>query len=137
MKTIFVDTFYWVALINKTDSWHLPVKNYSYNLKNTQLVTTEEILTETINFFASFPPPIRKGVFQLVNQIIRDPNIQVIPQTHESFIAGLELFEKRFDQGYSLTDCISMITMKKLQITEILTHDKHFSCEGFFVLFKT
>ncbi len=80
---------------------------------------------------------MRKGVFQLVNQIIRDPNIQVIPQTHESFIAGLELFEKRFDQGYSLTDCISMITMKKLQITEILTHDKHFSCEGFFVLFKT
>lgn len=74
MKIIFVDIFYWVALINKADSWHLRVKNYSYNLKNTQLVTTEEILTETINFFASFPPPMRKGVFQLVNQIIHDPN---------------------------------------------------------------
>lgn len=136
MKTYFVDTFYWVALINKSDSWHQLVRNYSSNLHNIKLVTTEEILIETINFFASFPPAMRKGVSQLVNQIIIDPNIQVIPQTHESFMKGFALFQKRFDKGYSLTDCISMTTMTQLNIREILTHDKHFNQEGFLILFK-
>jgi predicted nucleic acid-binding protein len=79
---------------------------------------------------------MRAAVSQLVVQIIADYNIQVIPQTHESFIEGLELFQQRFDKGYSLTDCISMITMKKLDIMEILTHDKHFTQEGFLILFK-
>lgn len=136
MKSIFADTFYWVALINKTDSWHQRVRSYSPNLSNVKIITTEEVLTETINFFASFPAPIRAAVSQLVVQIIADYNIQVIPQTHESFIEGLELFQQRFDKGYSLTDCISMMTMKKLDIMEILTHDKHFTQEGFLILFK-
>ena len=136
MKSVFADTFYWVALINKSDSWHERVRNYSRNLSNIEIITTEEVLTETINFFASFSTPMRAAVSQLVVQIIADRNIQVIAQTHESFIAGLELFQQRFDKGYSLTDCISMVTMKKLKIIEILTHDKHFTQEGFLILFK-
>ena len=135
MKRVFADTFYWIALINKSDSWYQRVKSYSVNLENIEIITTEEVLTETINFFASFPAPMR-AVYQLVVQIIQDHNIQVIPQTHESFIASLELFQQRFDKGYSLTDCISMITMKNLNIMEILTHDKHFTQEGFLILFK-
>ena len=136
MKRVFADTFYWIALINKSDSWYQRVKSYSVNLENIEIITTEEVLTETINFFASFPTPMRTAVSQLVVQIIQDHNIQVIPQTHESFIAGLELFQQRFDKGYSLTDCISMITMKNLNIIDILTHDKHFTQEGFLILFK-
>ena len=135
MKRVFADTFYWIALINKSDSWYQRVKSYSVNLENIEIITTEEVLTETINFFASFPAPMR-AVYQLLVQIIQDHNIQVIPQTHESFIASLELFQQRFDKGYSLTDCISMITMKNLNIIDILTHDKHFTQEGFLILFK-
>ena len=41
MKTLFVNTFYWVALINVADSCHQSVRDYSRNLKNIQLVTTE------------------------------------------------------------------------------------------------
>ena len=136
MKRVFADTFYWIALINKSDSWYQRVKSYSVNLENIEIITTEEVLTETIIFFASFPTPMRTAVSQLVVQIIQDHNIQVIPQTHESFLAGLELFQQRFDKGYSLTDCISMITMKNLNIIDILTHDKHFTQEGFLILFK-
>ncbi len=43
--------------------------------------------------------------------------------------------EVLLDKGYSLTDCISMQTMKSFSITEVLTHDKHFAQEGFTVLF--
>ncbi len=83
-----------------------------------------------------FHPRWKKAVSQLVAQIIADSNITVVPQSHESFTAGLALFNKRFDTGYSLTDCISMVTMKQLNITEVLTHDKHFQQEGLIILFK-
>ena len=35
---------------------------------------------------------------------------------------------------YSLTDCISMETMRAEGIREILTHDNHFTQEGFTIL---
>ena len=46
MKIIFADTFYWVALINPKDQWHQQVKLFSRFLDSTQIVTTDEILTE-------------------------------------------------------------------------------------------
>ena len=66
---------------------------------------------------------------------MNNPAVQVIPQDHESFVAGLNLYEKRLDKGYSLTDCISMNTMNQLEILEVLTHDQHFTQEGFIILF--
>ena len=66
----------------------------------------------------------------------RSPAVEVIEQTHTSFIQGLQLYKERLDKGYSLTDCVSMQTMRQLGITEVLTHDKHFTQEGF-MLFLT
>ncbi|MDX2229976.1 MAG: hypothetical protein NW220_10080 [Leptolyngbyaceae cyanobacterium bins.349] len=60
--------------------------------------------------------------------------MEVISQTHASFQSGVELFQSRLDKGYSLTDCISMQTMRQLGISEVLTHDKHFTQEGFVIL---
>jgi predicted nucleic acid-binding protein len=57
--------------------------------------------------------------------------VTVISQTHQSFLAGLVLYEARPDKDYSLTDCISMNVMRAEGITEILTHDGHFTQEGF------
>jgi predicted nucleic acid-binding protein len=57
--------------------------------------------------------------------------IEVVAQSHESFLAGLALYERRPDKEYSLADCISMNVMKQKQIQEILARDRHFSQEGF------
>ncbi len=58
----------------------------------------------------------------------------VHPQSRASFLSGLAFYEARPDKGYSLTDCISMETMRREGITEILTHDAHFAQEGFTLL---
>jgi predicted nucleic acid-binding protein len=47
----------------------------------------------------------------------------------------LSLYKARADKGYSLTDCISMNTMRERNLTEVLTHDQHFAQEGFSLLF--
>jgi predicted nucleic acid-binding protein len=71
-----------------------------------------------------------------VEAILDDPTVRVIPQSHDSFIAGFKLFRSRPDKGYSLTDCISMQTMRREGLTEALTNDRHFEQEGFRALFR-
>jgi len=66
-----------------------------------------------------------------VREILDDPGIEVVVQSHESFLAGLALYERRPDKEYSLADCISMNVMRQKQIQGILTHDRHVSQEGF------
>ena len=61
--------------------------------------------------------------------------MQVLPQTSAGFAAALTLYEARPDKGYSLTDCRSMLAMKSLGLSDVLTHDHHFTQEGFTILF--
>ncbi len=136
MRQIFADTFYWIALCNQRDQWHQKVVNFSQQLKGTKLVTSDAVLNELLNYYAQFGSEMRLGVSQRVREILRSKNIQVITHTREVFIEGLDLYENRLDKGYSLTDCMSMIIMERFKITEILTHDKHFTQEGFLILFQ-
>ena len=59
----------------------------------------------------------------------------VLPQTRPDFDAALALYEARADKGYSLTDCRSMLALQDLGLTEVLTHDHHFTQDGFTILF--
>ena len=63
-----------------------------------------------------------------------DENFEVIEQTRDVFLKGLELYSSRLDKGYSLTDCISMNICREFEVYEILTHDHHFEQEGFQIL---
>jgi predicted nucleic acid-binding protein len=65
-----------------------------------------------------------------------ESGVQIAPQTHESFLAGLTLYAARLDKRYSMTDCISMQAMRSVGITEVLTHDEHITQEGFTILFR-
>jgi len=66
-----------------------------------------------------------------VKGILSNPGIVVRQQSHQTLLNGLALYKARPDKGYSLTDCISMLIMRQEGITEILTHDNHFTQEGF------
>jgi predicted nucleic acid-binding protein len=46
------------------------------------------------------------------------------------------LFEQRRDKDWSLTDCLSFVSMRDEGITEVLTGDKHFEQAGFTALLK-
>lgn len=71
-----------------------------------------------------------------MRDVLQDNEIIVIPHTYEIFLKGLALYESRPDKGYSLTDCISMATMREHNVTDVLTHDRHFTQEGFTVLLR-
>ena len=134
MKRIFVDTFCWIALANQQDEWHQRARTLYIAHSDANLVTTDEVLTEFLNYFAEAGRYTRQGAYQRVNTILQNERIHVVSQTHDSFLTGIQLYRQRLDKGYSLTDCISMQTMRQLHISEILTHDKHFTQEGFLIL---
>ena len=135
MRAVFADTFYWVALTNPDDSRYREAIGLDNALAGATIVTTDEILTEFVTFFSA-DPWLRHRAAVTVRRLLLDTAVQVIPQTRESFLAGLSLFEARPDKGYSLTDCISMQTMRRESIAEALTNDRHFEQEGFRALFR-
>jgi predicted nucleic acid-binding protein len=128
---VFADTFYWIALSLPGDEAYERAIQITYDI-----VTTEEVLTEYLTFFCAAPEYLRREVAVNVAAMLSDPGVRIIPQTHESFIAGFELYRTRPDKGYSLTDCISMQAMRREGLTDVLTSDKHFEQEGFRALFR-
>ena len=78
--------------------------------------------------------PARRRAVDLVETLYDDSRTVVIPQTHSLFQAGLNLYRRRPDKGYSLTDCMSMAICMEQRIEQVLTHDRHFAQEGFEIL---
>lgn len=128
---VFADTFYWIALTDVTDRFHSQAAQMTH-----EIVTTDEVLTEYLNFFCGSPEIMRREVALVVQDILRDPSVRVISQSRESFLDGLALYSGRADKGYSLTDCISMRAMRREGLTLALTNDRHFEQEGFRALFR-
>lgn len=134
MRTIFVDTAYWVARANRRDQWYQTARELASQLAGVPLLTTELVLVEYLNYFSAFGVEMRDNVAATAQDILEDPNIQIIWQTQELFGSGLALYKTRLDKGYSLTDCVSMVVMHQEKIQEALTHDHHFAQEGFTIL---
>jgi predicted nucleic acid-binding protein len=132
---VFADTFYWVALIHRKDARNKAVMEWSRAAASAVLFTTEEVLTEVLAF-CSADEGLRAKAVKTVRSILVARTVHVVPQSHESFLDGLSLYESRPDKGYSLTDCISMQTMRREGLSDVLTNDRHFEQEGFRALFR-
>jgi predicted nucleic acid-binding protein len=131
MHAVFADTCYWIALLNPRDQTHDIAIRVSRGLTGYRIVSTEEVLTEVLNYFGSRGPYFRSAAAKLVERMPADPSIHILPQNRESFLAGFRLYQARPDKGYSLTDCISMETLRREGLSEVLTNDEHFKQEGF------
>lgn len=136
MKRLFADTFHWIAIANPNDQHHARAVGMSKELWPFRTVTTDEVLLEFLNAMLK-SPNLRAAAAEMVQAVYRDPNIQVFPQTRNSFLGGLSLYKDRSDKAYSLTDCISMQSMHAEEIHESLTEDRHFEQEGFTALYRT
>lgn len=136
MKAFFADTFYWAALTSTEDSSHAQAIHLSRSLQPDRLVTTDEILDEYLAYFSNARRSVRVQAGNTVAGLLENPGVFVVPQSRETFLAGLELYRARPDKGYSLTDCISMQTMRREELTDVLTNDRHFEQEGFRALFR-
>ena len=135
--TVFVDAAYWIARTSPGDQWHeAAIRAIEKLEEGTRLVTTDEVLAEFLTAMSGRGVYVRRLAVNTALDILADPNVEVLQQTRESFLAGLERYSDRIDKRYSLQDCISMNVMESMGITEVLTNDHHFEQEGFTALMR-
>ncbi len=134
MKAAFADTWFWIALTNRDDNRHKQAKAIKAKLGDCYVVTTDEVFVELLAHYSK-APHTRELAVHFVKGLL-ESDVEVLSQSRDSFLSGLKLYENRPDKQYSLVDCISMQTMKAMQITDVLTHDKHFVQEGFKALLR-
>lgn len=137
MKRLFADTVYWIALTNSFDQYHAKAVEVSSALGNCRLFTTEAVLTEFLNALADKGPLVRAAAVEMVEAIMKNSQVTVIPQSWRTFSRSLAFYKARPDKGYSLTDCSSMLLMRERRLSEALTADRHFEQEGFAALLRT
>lgn len=134
MAEAFADTGYWVAMLDPKDSLHQKALDVSRSLGRRRLVTTEMVLTELLGLLSA--PPQRDSAAETVEQLLRNPNVDVIPQTGLLFRDALSRYKMRSDKSWSLTDCASFIVMERREIKDALAYDRHFEQAGFIALLR-
>ena len=102
-----------------------------------RLFTTDLVLIEFLNALADKGLHIRVAAVQMVEAIMNNPQVTVVPMDRRTFTRSLALYKARPDKGYSLTDCSSMLLMRERHLSEALTTDRHFEQEGFVTLLRT
>jgi predicted nucleic acid-binding protein len=131
MRRVFVDTSAWIALLDDTDSLFEQAHRVSLELRaaKTLLVTTEFVLLELADAFCM--PHLRSRAVTYIESLRRETAVITLPASTQWFSLGWEIFKKRSDKSWSLTDCISFAVMSNEGLAEAFTSDRHYEQAGF------
>jgi len=133
MNDVFLDTVGLIATWDIRDQWHAAADAAFQELLQQErcLVTTPLILWECGNTAARCPYRQRVNVFRqhLVQEGLL---IEPTPQEIEASWAAYD----RGEAGQAgIVDHVSFVVMRRLDITEAFTNDRHFQAAGFVTLF--
>ena len=134
MKTIFIDTWGWINILNRQEPYHHEVSQFYHNIRQTRgtVVTTDYILDEVYTLlFKRVPFDLARQAVGLISQAIEDGYLNFLWITQERFKVAQTLRIKFHDKpDISFTDLTSMVVMQELKIREIVTGDAHFTHVG-------
>lgn len=138
MPKVFVDSAFYVAMIDDRDDLHTVAQTAFTRLvasPDTSLVTSDLVLAEVLTYFSRYEEKSRAFAAELATRVLGDPTVSVISFSRDLLIRSIELYATRLDKQYSIADCSSMIICEDNGIRQILTHDHDFVREGFEILF--
>jgi len=133
MKKVFADAFYFFALANLKDAAHAKAVAF-LNTYAGLLVTSVWVLMETADGLAA--PANRDSFLFTLKSLTTNPNVLIVPCDARLFADGVDLYRRRPDKEWSLTDCISFVIVQRDGIMEALTGDHHLEQAGFIALLK-
>ncbi|MBI4356760.1 MAG: type II toxin-antitoxin system VapC family toxin [Gammaproteobacteria bacterium] len=133
-KAVFLDTSFLIALISRTDAFHKKAIHLSRELRlhKTKIVTSWAIVIELGNVLAK--PQHRQVANRLIESLLNDSEVEVIPISDDLCIKAWQLYKKRADKKWGMTDCTSFVVMAEHEIKEVLTADEDFKQAGFIPL---
>jgi len=133
LNAIFADTGYFVALLSANDAHGPAAIEYAALVDEDRtlvLVTTDAVLVELLNFFSRYGHDARVAALKLVRLLLSGGASRVEPQTRELLNDGIALYAERGDKDWSVTDCISLVVMDRLEIDDALAYDHAFVQAG-------
>lgn len=136
MRAVFADTSYWIALLNPEDNLHHKARALSEALGPTRVITSEMVLAEFLNDCSRRGAMLRQTAVAMIKGLRRKAEIFIVPQSSLQFQEALTLYAQRSDKTWALTDCASFQIMEKDNLTQALTHDRHFRQAGFQALLR-
>ena len=125
---IFIDTSYFLALVNNRDKYHEAAKVVAAQV-TPPFVTSDAVLFELGNALAR--PPYRGLGIRALQQIKADMGIDVVHINQDLLAPTIALYQSRLDKAWGLTDCASFVIMQQQGLREALTTDRHFEQAGF------
>ena len=128
MKAVFADTSFYIALLNTRDEHHQNAKQFVTDYKG-DFLTSAWIIAELANFLCQVSN--RSLFVSLYEDLRKDPRVTIIPLSNHLHEAGIDLYSKRQDKDWSLTDCISFLIMQQQNLHEAAATDHHFEQAGF------
>ena len=131
MKTVFADTSYYLALVNSRDEYYAAAHKYTKSFDG-GFVTTAWVIAELANSLARAAN--RSLFLSLLQDLRKDRRVTIVPPTTRLFDRGLDLYARRSDKDWSLTDCISFLVMERTGLNDALSCDRHFEQAGFKIL---
>jgi predicted nucleic acid-binding protein len=131
MTEVFADTFYWLALLNPSDSHHRRVVQEPVN---DRVVTSRAVQIEVMD--ALCERRLRPLAVQFWRDTCRVPTLIVVPLEDQLLDRAATLFANRGDKDWSMTDCITFVIMAERGISSALTGDHHFEQAGFQIRFQ-
>ena len=127
-----MDTAFLIAVIDSSDKYHdMAIKCYKDLIKHKwEVIITEAVLIEIGNGLSKLKwrQVANKWIIS-----IQDSNtiFKVVPTTTGLLNKAINLYGKRLDKEWGLTDCISFVVMEEYKLTNVLTFDHHFEQAGY------
>ena len=127
MKSIVVDSSYWISLFRNKDINHTKAQKLAHQIKDTySLIVTEDILKETLTVVSQRCGKVEsKKVYDIICQ-----QSTVLPSTRVVFDQALDIFFSSAQKNISVIDCEIAHVFKENHCDFILTFDPHFKSLG-------
>lgn len=131
MPDVFVDTSFFIALVNKADPNHTKAKSIAaqFSDENWTGHLTVPILFEIGDGFSRLAR--REIGTKLIQQILESKNYLVHRVEEPLLKKAIEAYTAYNDKEWGLTDGYSFEFMKENGLRKALTFDHHFSQAGF------
>ncbi len=133
MKPVFGDSLYFLALLNPRDAYHERAVQFAQAWRGV-IVTTRWILAEVCDGLSAAQN--RALAVTFVEQAASSARFRVVSGSDALFERGFDLYRRRADKDWTLTDCISFVVMADENLTDALTGDHHFEQAGFKALLR-
>ena len=128
LKDVFADTAFWIGLVVKQDQYHERAQEWSLRIVG-RVTTTAAVLLETANALAR--PAWRSHAVDLIDHLQQRHDVDVLELSADLRNRGWDLYRRRPDKAWSLTDCVSFVVMEERGLIDALTVDGHFRQAGF------